>query len=735
MANRVPVQLPPGLKSDDTSYSTQGFFRNASNMRFVEERPEVIRGWERVSPDYVPGVIRNIIQWRDNIRSQVIALGSNNALYLWLGGIVYNITPAAYQAAAVEGFATAPGYGLGDYGAGPYGTYNGIGDYSIKTWSFANLGQSLFANPRLDDIYWWQNNTSVVAQSLSDIADATTESGDPGSAMVPRHVNCIVVTKNRQLIAFACEDQGVTPGTLGDYNPLLIRGSDLDGGVASWDATDRGTLAFRYILPNGGAIIAAKLWGDIIGVWTDIGLYQGTYTGDPTLLWRWDPIAEAGGLVGPNAVEIVGQQAYWISKDYRLWQCSGTQASMIESPIFNDTLANIAPSQGDKVVMTHLVGTNELRIDYPHADDAVNGAPENSRYVLYHFPSNTWSAGLMSRTAFNKGEQFPLGADASVQTLGSLTVIDDNASAALALRQAQKAIPSISGNNLVLRDNTAFTDHVGVQDLPGSQSGWGFVFVGNGTVQTYGELNTLTTANSVPMSISFEAQVLAGAPQVEAEIGVYNQASGLELIANTNITIQRSKDRFTLEGVELPVNASNVVVRIGAYNPFLPNGATLNITDIKIQQDLVSTEWTPNPNDPDLYDLYGVQIREYQYDQVVSRFYFHEKGNTGDGGPIPFFIETNDFTLDEDYSAFQVSRFIPDFINQLGVVQVTIFSRLNPQDTDETQYGPFALTPGEDRIDFRGMGKIFRIRISGSGMPAGLRWGRPMFELTPAGTR
>jgi len=144
---RIPISLPAGLKANDTSFSSQGTYREANHVRFSKGRAEVSKGFERVSFDYIPGIVRNILAWKDNINASLIALASNSNLYVWRAGAIADVTPQDYAAGNVNN-GTAPGYGMGPYGAGPYGSYSGDGGYSVKTWSLSNFGQALVASPR-----------------------------------------------------------------------------------------------------------------------------------------------------------------------------------------------------------------------------------------------------------------------------------------------------------------------------------------------------------------------------------------------------------------------------------------------------------------------------------------------------------------------------------------------------------------------------------------------------------
>lgn len=113
--------------------------------------------------------------------------------------------------------------------------------------------------------------------------------------------------------------------------------------------------------------------------------------------------------------------------------------------------------------------------------------------------------------------------------------------------------------------------------------------------------------------------------------------------------------------------------------------------------------------------------------------FHHERGQSADGAPFNWFIETADQILNED-STVLVLGLWPDLGDQVGPVKLTLFSRLAPQ-AEPAASGPFALAPGQDRADFRISGRFFRVRFSGGSAPTACRLGKPVFKVAMAGSR
>jgi hypothetical protein len=83
----------------------------------------------------------------------------------------------------------------------------------------------------------------------------------------------------------------------------------------------------EYTLTGGGRIVAGRMIGPYLLVWTSDALWLGTYTGALDLPWRFERVGTKCGLIGPNAAIVVGQTAFWASPT-----ASSTAMAWGESP-------------------------------------------------------------------------------------------------------------------------------------------------------------------------------------------------------------------------------------------------------------------------------------------------------------------------------------------------------------------------------------------------------------------
>lgn len=348
---------------------------------------QTVGGWEAVIADQLDGVCRSLLPWLDNSYAFNIAFGQHDALTLYQGGVLYGLTPTTgFTAGQIDGTGGA-GYGTGTYGTGDYSEPS-TADFFPLTWSLANYGESLLANPRGQTIFWWQNNTGVAAATLTN---------------APAEVTYMLVASTRQVMALGCTMAGGST-----FNPLAIRISDKEDPTA-WTPTTS-NLADQVILEGGGRIVGADLVGDYVFCWTNSALHVGRFTGDESQPWVFERVGDNCGLAGPGAKCVVGQTAYWFSPTGRYYACSlGGTPAMIQFTVGDEMVNNLAPSQNDKIICSSVSKFGEVWWFYADARDGY----EISRYVCLSTIDGSASKGTIARTAYCDtgagSDQYPLG--------------------------------------------------------------------------------------------------------------------------------------------------------------------------------------------------------------------------------------------------------------------------------------------------------------------------------------
>jgi hypothetical protein len=118
----------------------------------------------------------------------------------------------------------------------------------------------------------------------------------------------------------------------------------------------------------------------------------------------------------------------------------------------------------------------------------------------------------------------------------------------------------------------------------------------------------------------------------------------------------------------------------------------------------------------------------------VGAIYWHERGHSADGQALPWSVQSGDILLDEN-TAVLVRQAWPDIAaGQIGAAQLTLTSRPHPQGP-RTTYGPYAIAPGQETVDFKASGRLFQLGWSGFSAPAFARIGRLVVDAKPRGRR
>lgn len=389
---KIPLELPSGLYADDTSFAASGVWRSGNWVRFVDGEPEIKGGYVTANATTLTGVCRGAFAWTDHQATQNIAFGTHTNLYILKMGAVSDITPTGLEDGLADQVARY-GFGEGGFGEGPFGGGPLLRTFP-RTWTFDTFGQWLVGCPRGKGIYYWQNDPGTVAAAVTN---------------APANVFCTLVTPQRQLLALGCSEE-----SSGDFNPMCIRGSDIQD-ITDW-STASDNNAFEHILEGGGEIIRGLVVGDYVAVWTDTGLHQGTYIGQPGQTFKFEQIASDCGLAAPHAVTEHNGIAYWMTPDLQFYSWyPGSLPQRIECPISDDVEDNLTRFQIAKVTAAPISQFGEIEWHFPHTGN------ENSSYVSLSIRETlkaqtpVWSKGTIARTSLldSGPQQYPVGVSPS----------------------------------------------------------------------------------------------------------------------------------------------------------------------------------------------------------------------------------------------------------------------------------------------------------------------------------
>jgi hypothetical protein len=119
-----------------------------------------------------------------------------------------------------------------------------------------------------------------------------------------------------------------------------------------------------------------------------------------------------------------------------------------------------------------------------------------------------------------------------------------------------------------------------------------------------------------------------------------------------------------------------------------------------------------------------------------TRLYSQEDGANAAGDPISAFIVSGYFDIGDGDQMLLMSRFIPDFKNQVGNLTVRLLLRPFPQATaSPSSLDPYVITPTTEKVDTRARGRQIQLRIESADLDSDWRFGTMRVELQPDGLR
>ena len=115
-------------------------------------------------------------------------------------------------------------------------------------------------------------------------------------------------------------------------------------------------------------------------------------------------------------------------------------------------------------------------------------------------------------------------------------------------------------------------------------------------------------------------------------------------------------------------------------------------------------------------------------------FYKQEFGKDADGSAMTSYVESADIDIADGDQFMSISRFIPDFKNQSGDVDVTIKTRPYPTGT-QTSHGSYAISTSTTKQDTRIRGRQVAIRVESDEAGDDWRYGTLRLDMKPDGMR
>jgi hypothetical protein len=292
------------------------------------------------------------------------------------------------------------GYGLNDYGEGPYGlggAGSGVqtGDLLQATdWTQDNWGEILLACPEGGAIYYWQPGSGF--QNLGIIGAGPFYNDGMFISMA-----------QQQVIAWGSSIDARTAGGIGIYqDPLLIQWSDI-GNFFQWTPA-AANFARNFRVPTGSKCRAGAAGKNRNLVWTDLDLYAGTFNGSQSV-YSWNRVGSNCGIIGKHAWAQQADTAYWMGVG-NFFSYAGSGVQPVPCDVWDAVFQNLHPDYQHRSVAGSNSDFTEIWFFYP----SLTGGGALDKAVKYNVIERTWDFDLPPRCAWLDRSVLgnPLGATA-----------------------------------------------------------------------------------------------------------------------------------------------------------------------------------------------------------------------------------------------------------------------------------------------------------------------------------
>jgi hypothetical protein len=151
--------------------------------------------------------------------------------------------------------------------------------------------------------------------------------------------------------------------------------------------------------------------------------------------------------------------------------------------------------------------------------------------------------------------------------------------------------------------------------------------------------------------------------------------------------------------------------------------------DLSVFPKPLGAKYLPDATDATISTIYGLTAGR-------ALIYQHETGTDDVDLPLESLLTSGYFDIGDGDNMLLMSRFIPDFKNQVGDLTIRLLLRAFPQATaSPSSLDPYIITPTTTKVDTRARGRQISITIENNELGATWRYGTLRVDLQPDGLR
>ena len=716
----------PGFNKQVTETGAEGQWFDGDFVRFRYGSPEKIGGWSQLGDDKLTGVARAIHHWDDNAGVKYAAIGTSSILYVFSGGVYYDIHPIRKTITGANFTSTASSTTV----TITCGTAHGLLQNDIVMFdTVSGLSGSTFTNATFEDEKFMV--TSVPTGTTFTITMAAQETGTPVTNSGSTSVLCYYNVGPAQQLGGFGFGTGLFGGTvLGAATTTLA--STINDAVTSIPLTD--SSAF----PSSGTI---QIGTEFIS-YTNNNTTTNILSGGAREVNGTTAAAHSAGVTITNITSYAGwgsASSTDFTIDPGLWILDNYGTKLI-ALIYNGACFewDASPSNATSIRATVLPN-----------------APTASRHVLVSTPDRHlvfFGTETTVGDSTTQDDMFIRFSDQeNIDQTDSYTVRAENTAGTQRLADGSKIMGAIKGRDAIYvwTDTALF-----LMRFVGAPFTFSFEQVGTNCGLFGKNACVEVDGSSYWMSengfFTYDGQLKSMPCLVEDYVYDSINDTSRDLInCGLNNLFGEINWFYCSEG-------SNAVDRVVTYN-YLDSSAkqpiwTTGSLDRTAWQDSSvfnrphATYYTPSDNDS--FDVTG--------NTQGSTIYYNQETGTDQvtagniATAIPAFIESGDFDITQKRSntgqavgtpdlrgdgeyIMRISRFIPDFITQTGDTKVSFTTRAYPNSTPAVK--EFTINSSKTFQSTRIRARSIALKISNTATNQDWKLGTFRLDIAPGGMR
>ena len=714
------VKFAPGFNKQVTAAGGESQWVGGDNVRFRYGTPEKIGGWAQLGSVDVTGRNTAIHHFINTTGIKYAALGTNRLLYVYSGGVFYDISPIKSTTTLSNAFSTTNGSAIVTLTFASAHNAN-AGDIILLD-NFSSITNSNYTSSNFDDKRF--QVTSIPTDTTLTITLASNESGSGASTsggIRVRHYEPVGPS-----VEVASTGFGLGPWSgfkAGQFTSTLS--SSINTSVTSL------TMASSTSFPSSGTVLIDN----------ELITYTGNSSGTLSGLTR--------GASGTTAATHSSGATVTDASQFFAWNAAASGDVITDPGLW--TLDNFG-----NVLLASVFNGKTFSWD-SNASNATNnrativtGAPTASRSMIVSAPDRHlvfFGTETTIGTSTTQDEMFIRFS--SQEDINTYTPTATNTAGTQRLSDGSRIVGAIRGRDVtyIWTDTALF-----IMKFVGPPFTFSFQQVG-------------TNCGLIGPHAAVEVD---GSAYWMSENGFFRYTGKLESLPclvedhvydDINLTPKQhiNAGLNNLFGEVMwfyPNSGSNTVNRMVCYN-YIDSSPERPVWTVGT---LARTAWQDSaifgkPHATE-YDADGTTPATSK-DHVIgctdgtSTYYEHETGlnqiKEGATTAIAANIESGDFDIgaggisgagNDGEFMMKIRRIIPDFLSQTGNAVITLNLRDFPNDTQaSSSLGPFTVTSGTQKIDTRARARSISLKVSNTSTSQFWRLGTFRIDYQPDGRR